>query len=273
MREEPVLYINGQPYVLREAERPFKNLQEYRGIGAERLELMEQRLKEDVLREAEAFHGRVLVSREEPLPGSNVTVVTEVHEVVQGPAAVMTAREMAVALVTEGYLLTYHRVPLTDDMAPRASDFDAFYKVLRHADPDAPVVFNCQMGVGRTTTGMVVACMLRNHLHGVPLTGRLLRSFSEAEPTAGDALDGLSPRMVSGQSDDDEDDHSPRGMDRMDSEEVLARLTGSASLHDGPTSRATSLELALEDEQVRGGVGCVLCGVRCVCVWWRLMRC
>ena len=198
MREEPVLYVNGQPYVLREAERPFKNLQEYRGIGAERLELMEQRLKEDVLREAEAFHGRVLVSREEPLPGSTMTVVTEVHEVVQGPAAVMTAREMAIALVAEGYLLTYHRVPLTDDMAPRASDFDAFYKVLRHADPDAPIVFNCQMGVGRTTTGMVVACMLRNHLHGVPLTGRLLRSFSEAEPAEGDALDGLSPRMVSG---------------------------------------------------------------------------
>lgn len=198
MREEPVLYINGQPYVLREAERPFKNLQEYRGIGAERLELMEQRLKEDVLREAAAFHGRVLVSREEPLPGSTMTMVTEVHEVVQGPAAVMTAREMAIALVAEGYLLTYHRVPLTDNMAPCASDFDAFYKVLRHADPDAPIVFNCQMGVGRTTTGMVVACMLRSHLHGVPLTGRLLRSFSEAEPTEGDALDGLSPRMVSG---------------------------------------------------------------------------
>lgn len=40
-------------------------------------------------------------------------------------------------------------------------------------------------------------------------------------------------------------------MDRMDSEEVLARLTGSTSLHDAPPSHANSLELALEDEQVR----------------------
>ena len=30
MREEPVLYINGQPYVLREAMKPFANL-EYTG--------------------------------------------------------------------------------------------------------------------------------------------------------------------------------------------------------------------------------------------------
>ena len=27
MREEPVLYINGLPYVLREAEQPFSNLE------------------------------------------------------------------------------------------------------------------------------------------------------------------------------------------------------------------------------------------------------
>lgn len=30
MREEPVIYINGRPYVVREASRPFANL-EYTG--------------------------------------------------------------------------------------------------------------------------------------------------------------------------------------------------------------------------------------------------
>lgn len=30
MREEPVLYINGKPYVVREANKPFANL-EYTG--------------------------------------------------------------------------------------------------------------------------------------------------------------------------------------------------------------------------------------------------
>ena len=49
MREEPVIYINGRPFVLREDERPFKNLQEYTGIDVRRLEQMELRLKNDIL--------------------------------------------------------------------------------------------------------------------------------------------------------------------------------------------------------------------------------
>ena len=52
MREEPVIYINGDPYVLREASRPFKNLMEYKGIDSNRLDKMEQRLKEDIIEEA-----------------------------------------------------------------------------------------------------------------------------------------------------------------------------------------------------------------------------
>ena len=64
MREEPVIYINGRPFVLREEERPFKNMQEYTGIDARRLEQMESRLKADVLREMTGFGGRVLVAHE-----------------------------------------------------------------------------------------------------------------------------------------------------------------------------------------------------------------
>ena len=43
MREEPNVYINGRPYVLREDERPYKNLQEYSGIDYQRLQRMEVR--------------------------------------------------------------------------------------------------------------------------------------------------------------------------------------------------------------------------------------
>ncbi len=50
MREEPVLYINGKPYVVREADKPFANL-EYTGIDRRRVEDMEARLKQDVLEE------------------------------------------------------------------------------------------------------------------------------------------------------------------------------------------------------------------------------
>ncbi|CAI9287316.1 unnamed protein product [Lactuca saligna] len=55
MREEPVIYINGKPFLLREVERPYKNMLEYTGIYCERVERMEARLKEDILKEPERY--------------------------------------------------------------------------------------------------------------------------------------------------------------------------------------------------------------------------
>jgi hypothetical protein len=56
MREEPVIYINGRPFVVREADKPFANL-EYTGIDRERVESMETRLKQDVLQEVRGRGG------------------------------------------------------------------------------------------------------------------------------------------------------------------------------------------------------------------------
>ena len=64
LREEPVLYINGKPYVVREADQPFCNL-EYTGIDRSRVEDMERRLKADVLAEAALFDGHILVTEED----------------------------------------------------------------------------------------------------------------------------------------------------------------------------------------------------------------
>ncbi|KAL7598462.1 hypothetical protein Lser_V15G22257 [Lactuca serriola] len=60
MREEPVIYINGKPFLLREVERPYKNMLEYTGIYCERVERMEARLKEDILKEPERYGSRYL---------------------------------------------------------------------------------------------------------------------------------------------------------------------------------------------------------------------
>lgn len=65
LREEPVLYINGTPYVLRETAGPYNNMREYSGIDGPRLEAMEESLKEDVLQEAHRLGGKVNVLYEE----------------------------------------------------------------------------------------------------------------------------------------------------------------------------------------------------------------
>lgn len=89
MREEPVIYINGRPYVVREADKPFANL-EYTGINGERVEDMEARLKQDVLAEAGKYNGAVMVAHEddefqviqewEPVSEVDVQTPLEVYE-------------------------------------------------------------------------------------------------------------------------------------------------------------------------------------------------
>ncbi|GJX56951.1 paladin isoform X2 [Tanacetum coccineum] len=64
MREEPVIYINGKPFVLREVERPYKHMLEYTGIDRERVERMEARPKEDILKESERYGGDIMVIHE-----------------------------------------------------------------------------------------------------------------------------------------------------------------------------------------------------------------
>lgn len=60
LREEPVLYVLGRPYVLRNLVVPFANL-EYTGIDTERVHDMERRLKEEVLADAAQNEGRCVL--------------------------------------------------------------------------------------------------------------------------------------------------------------------------------------------------------------------
>eukprot|EP00897_Mesotaenium_endlicherianum_P000190 jgi/Mesen1/10171/ME000076S09681 len=157
MREEPMVYINGKPFVLREMERPFKNMLEYSGIDKQRVEQMEARLKEDVLREAATYDGAIMVNHE-----TEDGEIFDVWERVTAGAtsSVQTPVEVYQSLQAEGYAVEYERVPITDGKAPKSRDFDALAQNIAAAGPSAALVFNCQMGRGRTTTGTVIACLV-----------------------------------------------------------------------------------------------------------------
>eukprot|EP00884_Botryococcus_braunii_P001844 jgi/Botrbrau1/11660/Bobra.168_2s0015.2 len=224
MREEITVYINGEPFVLREEERPFKNMKEYTGIDVDRLERMETRLKDDVLREAACSpNGVVLVSREVladdrsvGMPPSTSNIV-DTYISISGPADVQTPREVYENLKREGYSVKYHRLPLTDGKAPQPSAFDAIYDGVTQADRRDPVIINCQMGGGRTTTAMVVACLVRNLLFG---NEKLMDV-----PAEHDLLAGSSPRSIA--SDDHADENTEideADISRYPSEDFAGRI-------------------------------------------------
>lgn len=158
-REEPMVYINKRPFVLREADSPQVNLKSYLGISTSRLESMEERLKNDCLREAARWNGLILV-HDEVETFNNETKVTPTFLAVE-KMQVQTPREVFVEFIDENYSLEYYRIPVSAEQAPDDDYVDAYIDIIKRSSLDSPLVFNCGMGVGRTTFAMVLALLVR----------------------------------------------------------------------------------------------------------------
>jgi hypothetical protein len=64
IRDEPVVYLDGLPMVLREARRPLENMRAFTGISAERVEALESRLVQDIRDEMNCHDGLIVVHEE-----------------------------------------------------------------------------------------------------------------------------------------------------------------------------------------------------------------
>ncbi|KAJ1512186.1 hypothetical protein HMI56_004394 [Coelomomyces lativittatus] len=153
-REEPLVYICGLPYALREQSRPFENIKGLTGISSSRLEKMEARLREDIIKEAQKYNGLLLVHHES---GSGDILPSWVAaDTVQTPHQVID--------FFQEHCIQYTRIPVGPDQPPDGYYLDAYVKSIIKVSLDAAVVVNCGMGGGRTTLGTVVALLIRYRL-------------------------------------------------------------------------------------------------------------
>jgi len=169
LREEPCVYINNRPYCLKARESPFNNL-ENTGLEAADVERMEEVLKREIIEEAASLGGEILLHDEtSPAAGGGVAAWGEVYAYWESvnPQNVQTPREVFQRLKAAGYNVNYHRVPITDECSPEEKIFDQIAEILTHVQPREACVFNCQLGRGRTTTGMVIACILWRRIKGL----------------------------------------------------------------------------------------------------------
>lgn len=109
------------------------------GIDRERVEQMEARLKEDILREAERYGGAIMVNHE-----TEEGQIFDAWEQVNG-GTVQTPLEVYKSLEAEGHHVEYARVPITDGKAPKSSDFDRIAERIAAAPKNTAFVFNCQV--------------------------------------------------------------------------------------------------------------------------------
>lgn len=130
--------------MLRDSEQPFESIALTSRVT--QLEEIEDRLKQDILREGRQRNGCVLVHEE--LPGEKLTASWLAADEVK------TARELFDSVKNaEGYMVNYHRIPI-GSLQDESEVADQYLQLLRSVPLDEALVFNCGMGRNRSTFAM-----------------------------------------------------------------------------------------------------------------------
>ena len=109
--------IQGSPYCLRRDSTALRNLRDYHGVSASRLEVLEERLKSDVLSELDEFQSRILL-HSETADGEVVPVWESVDKI--DVASIREVMDEAAAS-SKDIQLDFVRIPITSEQSPDVS--------------------------------------------------------------------------------------------------------------------------------------------------------
>merc|ERR1712029_535104 len=147
MRQEPIVYVNGNPV----CARPPNKVGEYAELG----DVTRASVKAD-----EEEFLRVLESRAKD--GGKIKVVdVNKKESEMEVKSIETLSKVIEGLKSTFPGLTHNRIPVCNSAAPLEPDFDTLCNALLGTNVNAPVIVNCQVGLSRSTTGCVAACLFR----------------------------------------------------------------------------------------------------------------
>jgi hypothetical protein len=173
LREEPLIYINGVPYVLRDQYLTLRNTKTFSGITPARLEIIESNLKEDIQKEIVRYEDKILLHEEsedakivpvwEDCTPSCVNTFKEVMSIVHKEES---NEQLSQPESVENLHLEYYRVPITAETPPDLVDIDLLITILSRVDmSETAIVLNCQIGLGRSTTGTGMVFFYPNKSH------------------------------------------------------------------------------------------------------------
>lgn len=171
-REEPMIMIHGLPFCVKDREKPFEN----QDMHAAQIAEMEDKLRGEITMEAMRYDGRILLHGETLPEGGEVAAAGRVYPYWEHVDAsrVKTIRDV----FARHPKVSFWRWPVTDEHAPQERDFEVLLDILNTEKP-AAVVFNCQLGRGRTTTGLVLARLHWQLLQGASVPPSMLTNVSQ----------------------------------------------------------------------------------------------
>lgn len=151
MRLEPVVYINGEPHAPRHPTRMHEDLSLEASVSE--LDKLEREFAA-IIKDRAAAEPELRVSHdagftENPMERENVEGTVHADSV-KGLWEVM-----------DGLNIQSMRVPIIEETCPKEVSFDILVDSLKQEPAATQCAFSCQAGRGRTTLGMVVACLVK----------------------------------------------------------------------------------------------------------------
>jgi len=147
MRQEPIIYINGDPI----CARPPNKIGEYAELG--------NVTRASVKADEEEFY-KVLEGRAKE--NNKIKIVDVGRNEKEIEIKEMKTLHSVMEVLKEKYPgLTHNRVPVCNSAAPLEADFDTICNCLLETNVNCPIIVNCQVGLSRSTTGCVCACLFR----------------------------------------------------------------------------------------------------------------
>merc|ERR1711934_851382 len=176
MRKEPLVYVNGKPYAPRSPDDLHRNLDIY--FSQQELDDLEVVYTDIIQKRAAADEGKVKTMKdhafaenpmdreavEEVIKAETIKGLFQVYSDLKDPKKV--EKEYAEGEEPEFTPapfpgLEVHRIPVTEERSAGEACFDMMTEVLKNEPASVPCIFSDQMGRGRTTSGMVVACLIK----------------------------------------------------------------------------------------------------------------
>jgi len=148
MRQEPIVYVNGNPI----CARPPNKIGEYAELG----DVTRDSVKKDEEEFLRVIEGRAK-GNDNKLKYVDVNKKENEVEVKE----LTTLSQVIEGLKEKFPGLVHMRIPVCNSAAPTEADFDNVCKTLQGSAVNCPVIVNCQVGLSRSTTGCVAACLFR----------------------------------------------------------------------------------------------------------------
>ncbi|XP_023325851.1 paladin isoform X4 [Eurytemora carolleeae] len=152
LRQEPVVYVNNKPFTARDP----KNINFHLEINnPEECAAIEQEFAEEIKKRGDEFKFFKDQFGEHPEERATNVESTEKLE------CVTTVNEIYAAIKEKVPKLEPLRIPMNQEQAPAEANFDQIVAMLKDTTASCPVIFNCQAGISRTTTAIVIAALVK----------------------------------------------------------------------------------------------------------------